>query len=138
MPGRTNGSYLWILPSLRLRPDRFNWPLFLAAFKSPWGTQALQSLLSVRKPARVSRPAIPFSRDMFKARGSGSRVPPVTLNGGAAGPPRPYRERARRAPGLRSRRRDSDVVIASAWGRRTEEPYPLPVPALCLGITSLK
>ncbi|KAG8507940.1 Serine/arginine-rich splicing factor 11 [Galemys pyrenaicus] len=38
--------------------------------------------------------------------------------------------------GLRSRRRGPDVVTVSAWGWRTEEPFPLPVPALFLGITS--
>lgn len=60
------GSYLWTLPSLRFRPDKFNWPLFLAAFNSPWGTEAPQSLLSALKPARGSRSDTPFRRDMFK------------------------------------------------------------------------
>lgn len=69
LKGRTIGSYVWLLPSLRFRPDRFNWPLFLAAFKSPCGTEAPQYLLSVLKPARGSRSAIPLGRDMFKLTG---------------------------------------------------------------------
>lgn len=89
LPGSQIGSSIWILPSLRLRPDRFNWPLFLAAFSSPWGTEAAQSLLSFRKPARGSRPATPFSRDMFKPRNPEAKPRPWRLKVAPLGCPAP-------------------------------------------------
>lgn len=114
-------SYLWILPSLRFRPDRFNWPLFLAAFNSPCGTEAPKSFLSALKPTRVSRSATPFRRDMFKPLSPEAEPGAWRLKVAPACYPAPaVSARSVRCarglpPGLRSRRRGPDVVTASAW-----------------------
>lgn len=79
-------------PSLRFLPDKFSWPLFLAAFNSPWGTEVLPSVLSGLKPARGSRPAAPRRRDMPE--------PPLSQ-------PQPRPWRAQQAPpGRRPRHRE--------------------------------
>lgn len=126
--GRTSGSYLhWGCGPTGLNARSSSPPLIAPGVRRHRGLSS-QLGTPLGDPAQLLPSAATCSNPVFR-----SRAPPVTLKGGAAEPPSPCRERALRAPGLRSRRRGSDVVTTSVWGRRTEGPFPLPVPALCLG-----